>query len=68
MITKNTVRTKISINTMAKSKPAFKQKFLIEGILKPDMLYCGLFIASSPKLYFGNQDWYMECLCMVDPW
>ena len=30
--------------------------------VSPDMLFRGLFIASSPKFYFENRDWYMEWL------
>ncbi len=30
------------------------------------MLFCGLFIASCPKFYSGNPDWYMEWLSTVD--
>jgi hypothetical protein len=30
------------------------------------MLFRGLFIASSPKFYFGKPDWYTEGLGTVD--
>jgi hypothetical protein len=35
---------------------------IIVNIVLPDMPFFGLFIASSPKFYFENPDWYMEWL------
>ncbi len=34
----------------------------------PDMLFCGSFIASSPKISFENPDRYVEWLSTVDRW
>jgi hypothetical protein len=35
-------------------------------IVSLDMLFLELFIASSPKYYFRNPDWYMKWLGTVD--
>ncbi len=34
--------------------------------ISPDMLFGGLFIASSPKFDLENPDWYMEWLGTVE--
>jgi len=41
-----------------------RNRFLdsLKFIVSPGMLFCGLFIASTSKYYFGNPDGYMEWL------
>jgi hypothetical protein len=60
----------VSLNGSGRKSQLGPTKHMIwkkmKNIVSPDRLFCRLFIASSPKYYFGNPEWFMEWLGAVD--